>query len=92
MRVRVRFFARFRELLGSERAVEMDEGISLAGLIRMVAAENREGYEAIFDEGGSIRRFVIVMKNGARMEPSEAEHTLVTEGDEIAVFPPVAGG
>ncbi|MDO9324482.1 MAG: MoaD/ThiS family protein [Methanoregula sp.] len=32
------------------------------------------------------------MKNGKRIELGDAADTPVTDGDEIAVFPPVAGG
>jgi molybdopterin synthase sulfur carrier subunit len=35
---------------------------------------------------------VILMRNGKRVELRDAGSTVVSEGDEIAVFPPVAGG
>ena len=92
MKVRVRFFARFRELLGTDITAETAPGTALAGLIRDVAWRSREGYDAIFDEQGTFREFVILMRNGKRVEAADAEKTGVTDGDEIAVFPPVSGG
>ena len=92
MKVRVRFFARFRELLGTDIIVEPVSGTGLAALIREVARKNGEGYDAIFDEHGAFREFVILMRNGKRIEAADAEETGVTDGDEIAVFPPVSGG
>jgi molybdopterin synthase sulfur carrier subunit len=92
MPVRIRFFARFRELLGKEVPAEPGEGTSIASLLRAVSANNTEGHEALFDERGEIRRFVIVMVNGTRLGPGEAERVTVSDGDDIAVFPPVAGG
>lgn len=92
MKVKIRFFARFRELLGTDIIVEPSSGTALAGLIREVAGKKREGYDAIFDEHGSFREFVILMRNGKRLEPADAEKAQVTDGDEIAVFPPVSGG
>jgi molybdopterin synthase sulfur carrier subunit len=35
---------------------------------------------------------VILMKNGRRIDTADAATTLIADGDEIAVFPPVAGG
>jgi molybdopterin synthase sulfur carrier subunit len=92
MKVRIRFFARFRELLGAEVVAEPAPGTDLAAAVREVARRNGEGYDAIFDERGSFREHVILMRNGKRVEAADAERTLVAEGDEIAVFPPVSGG
>jgi molybdopterin synthase sulfur carrier subunit len=92
MSVRIRFFARFREFFGSEVTTEVEKSTPLTGLIRSVTNQNREGHEAIFDEEGRFRRYVIVMKNGERIGISEAEMITVSDGDEIAIFPPVAGG
>ena len=92
MTVRVRFFARFRELLGTDIMVGHSPGTHLADLVRDIAGKNREGYNAIFDEQGAFREYVIVMKNGKRIETAAAASTTVMDGDEIAVFPPVAGG
>ncbi len=92
MKVRIRFFARFRELLGADATRNPAPGTTLAGLVRDVARGNGEGYSAIFDEQGSFRDHVILMRNGKRVETSDAGETLVADGDEIAVFPPVSGG
>lgn len=92
MTANIRFFARFRELLGTDIRVPVEEGTTLCGLIRGVAVKNREGYDAIFDESGNFREFVIVMKNGKRIERAALGTTQVADNDEIAVFPPVAGG
>jgi molybdopterin synthase sulfur carrier subunit len=92
VKARIRFFARFRELLGAEAITEPAPGTSLAALVRETARRNGEGYGAIFDERGSFRDHVILMRNGRRVEAADAESIPVAEGDEIAVFPPVSGG
>ena len=92
MKARVRFFARFRELLGAEVIAEPAPGTSFLALIRGVARGNGEGCDAIFDGQGAFREHVILMRNGKRVEAADADSTLVAEGDEIAVFPPVSGG
>ena len=92
MTAKIRFFARFRELLGTDIVVNDDGKMSLPDLVKEIAAKNREGYDAIFDEKGAFREFVILMQNGRRIETTEAAAVTVADGDEIAVFPPVAGG
>jgi len=92
MKIRVRFFARFRELLGTEIMAEVNEGMSLPDLIKHIAQKNNEGYQAIFDEDGQFRDYVILMRNARRIDLADAAKHVVADGDDIAVFPPVAGG
>jgi len=90
--VKIRFFARFRELLGTDIVTDVEPDTKFTTLIMTIAQKNPTGYAAIFDENGTFHEFVILMKNGKRIEIADAAETVVADGDEIAVFPPVAGG
>lgn len=92
MTVKIRFFARFRELLGTDIMTEVAPGTLFTPMITSIARNNPAGYAAVFDEKGAFHEFVILMKNGKRIELADAATTPVADGDEIAVFPPVAGG
>ena len=92
MSVKIRFFARFRELFGADIMTDVVAGTMFTSLITTVAKKNPEGYAAIFDEKDAFREFVILMKNDKRIDIADAAKTPVADGDEVAVFPPVAGG
>ena len=68
MTVKIRFFARFRELLGTDIVTDVAPGTMFTSLITTIAQKNPTGYAAIFDEKGAFHEFVILMKNGKRIE------------------------
>ncbi len=92
MKVTIRFFALFGELFGKSMTAECDTGSTVYQVVHMIAKRNEKGYIAIFDDSEKFREFVIVMRNGRRISHKDAAEMQLTEGDEIAIFPPVAGG
>lgn len=92
MRVQVKAFAGFREILGPDTALELPEGSTVAGLLAELGRRSPEIQEALFDDRGSPRRHVIIMVNKKRQTRAEFDTRKIREGDEVAVYPPVAGG
>ena len=92
MSIRIRFFARFRELLGTDIDIGEEKDLTLESLVKNVARKNQQAYDLIFDEQGKFREIVILMQNGKRINNADAKKTTIESGDDIAVFPPVAGG
>jgi molybdopterin synthase sulfur carrier subunit len=90
--VKARLFAQFREIFGGEVFLSLAPGTMVAGAVRQLASRSADGKKAIFDENGGIREYVVLMRNGKRIETAEADTIPLADGDEIAVFPPVAGG
>ncbi len=92
MKVTIKSFARFREILGSETTEEVVEGTTLAALLEEIGRKNPKIHTAIYQEDGALRGYVILMKNRKRVNREEIAEITLSEGDEIALYPPVAGG
>jgi len=80
VKVRVLGFARLRELLGSSRDVELPPDATVATLWNVLAST----CGALPELAESTR----IARNGRIVNLSEA----LTEGDEVALLPPVGGG
>jgi molybdopterin synthase sulfur carrier subunit len=46
----------------------------------------------LFQDDGTLREYVRVMKNGKQIVHQDGLETGVADGDTLSVFPPVAGG
>ena len=80
MRVRVRYYASFRDATGKqEEWLDVPEGTTVQGIREHV----RGLYESI-----ARREQVLVAVNGA----FPALDRVIKEGDDVAFFPPVSGG
>jgi molybdopterin synthase sulfur carrier subunit len=92
MRVQVKAFAGFRELLGPDLVLDLPEGSTLSGLLEGLGRRSPGIQEALFDDQGTPRRSVIIMVNKKRQTRAEFGSRELHDGDEVAVYPPVAGG
>ena len=92
MKVHIRAFANFRDILGKDRDIEVKEGSAVEDVLQSLIATNQNLRTAIFDKTGNIREYVIIMKNRKNIESLQGLRTVLDEGDEVAILPPVAGG
>jgi molybdopterin synthase sulfur carrier subunit len=83
MKVLVRYFASLREALGTAEAVDAPDGSTLLGLRDILAARSPRHAE-VLARGRAVRCALDQRLCG--------EDTVVTEGAEVAFFPPVTGG
>lgn len=92
MKVKVKFFAPFRELFGAnEREIEL-EGASDVQELLNILCDSDERREKVFDQYGELNSYVMILKNGQPVQILDGVQTKLEEGDEIAIFPPVSGG
>ena len=92
MRVKVLAFASFREILGREREVELKEKASVKELLEKLASSSPGFREAAFEPNGLLRDYVLLMVNRKRINAEKDLSRILADGDELAIFPPLAGG
>lgn len=91
MELEMRFFATFRQAVGQKTVSREYEDVSTVGDITQILSEEYPDMD-LYDEDGSIREFITIMKNGKDIEHIEGLETEVEDGTTLSVFPPVAGG
>ncbi len=88
MRVKVRYFARYRSLVGTgEEEVEVPEGATVIDLIEKLKELHPVLKNEVFAEDDDLAD-VNVSRNGRYVRFDE----ILKEGDTVALFPPVSGG
>ena len=89
--INVKAFARFREAFGKELGVELDGDATVMDLLTGLCAPH-DAHDLIFDESGGIKKYVNILVNGRHIQSLSGIKTELVDGDEVAIFPPVAGG
>jgi len=92
MIIHVRAFANFRDILGRDFEVELADGSMVRDLLDSLCASHQRMKSALFDESGNVRDYVILMKNRKDIESIGGLKATLSEGDEVAILPPIAGG
>lgn len=89
----VRLYAALRQVAGQrDFEVEVPGGAPIGELLKRLIALRPKLGQKILDENGSVRRYVAVFVNGRDIRHLRGLETPIQPEDEIAIFPPVAGG
>lgn len=92
MQIKIRAFAYVKEVLGAESFIECTDGSSIQSLLNILRHTSAKVDDELFVKNGSLKNHLILMHNGTRIYEEDLEALILSEGDEIALFPPVSGG
>jgi len=95
MQIQVRGYLTYRELLGTRQVEISAQPATLRDCLHVLEDEIGEGFRAqVLDvESGGVQQHVALLLNGQHYRHLEAGlDTLVQDGDQLAIFPPIAGG
>ena len=91
MKLTLRFFANFREVVGQKTIVREYEDISTVGGA-LTALKGEYPDLELYDEDGSLREYITVMRDGRDVVHIDGQETVLNGGETLSLFPPVAGG
>ncbi len=96
MQVRVKGYLTFRQLIGEQVLTfsNSDQPTLSVLLARLFSQWDPENRALVLDQKtGDLHRRVAILINGAHYTHTPAGlQTLLSDGDEISIFPPIAGG
>jgi molybdopterin synthase sulfur carrier subunit len=91
MSVTIRIPTQLRELSGGAAEVDVD-GATVAEALKSLEAAHPGFGERLYDEGGTLRRFVNVFVADEDIRFLDGVDTAVEGGQTISIVPAVAGG
>jgi len=86
--VTVRFFATFREASGCQEASA--DASDLSCLLDLLAVRYGEGFARLVRD--RVADSFVVMVNGRNAGQLQGLGTVLRDGDEVSLFPPISGG
>jgi sulfur-carrier protein len=87
--VSVRLFANLREIVGNPRLVF--EASTIRDVLMKLRSEH-PALQPLLCEDGEVRPYITILINGKNIRDMESLATILSDGDEVAIFPPVSGG
>jgi MoaD family protein len=92
MKVHVKAFATFREVMDNEVDMDFPKSATVRTLLAELTGRFGGLGELMFTAPDTLRDFVNILKNGRNIYFLAGMDTPLDDGDVIALFPPVAGG
>ena len=92
MKITVKAFATFREVMDMQIELDFPAGSSVRTLLTELTGRYEGLGELMFAAPDTLRDFVNILKNGRNIHYIAGLDTPLDEGDMIALFPPAAGG
>jgi molybdopterin synthase sulfur carrier subunit len=93
MKVSVKFYAHLGDLVDkkSTMEIELQEGATVSHLLDVLLLDSKIK-EHILDNDEEVKSDITIMRNGREIKFLDGLDTALNPGDEIQIFPVVAGG
>ena len=93
MKISVRFYAFLADQLNIKNKIEieLDDKSNIHSLFNKIC-DIYDIREKLFDSNNNLRDRITILKNGREINFLSGMETIMDNGDEISVFPPVHGG
>lgn len=92
MKIHVKAFATFREVMDKEIDLTLAEPASIADLLAEITLQFPGFGRMAFERTGVLKDFVNILHNGRNIQYVKGLDTPLADGDLIALFPPAGGG
>lgn len=92
MKITIRAFADYREIIGKEMDLALPEGKTIGVLLDDLGDRYPKLRSEMFTPAGELKEFINIFINGRNIAFLKDMATPLSDGDIIALFPPVAGG
>ncbi len=88
----MKFYSYLRDLIGQKEVeLELDEGTTISHLLEELVLDSKTK-EVLLDKNNEVKPDITILRNGREIKFLEGLDTVLKEGDEVSVFPLVAGG
>jgi sulfur-carrier protein len=92
MKITIRAFADYREIIGKEMELVLPQKETIGELLAELGGRYPNLRKEMFAPNGELKEFINIFINGRNIAFLKDMDTPLAEGDIIALFPPVAGG
>ena len=94
IKITIKFFTTLREIVGKkEEQIEFSRPITVEAFLRQLSETyGKDFVDYVFDELGNVRGHLQILINGKSITTLQGFKTKLSNGDQIAILPPVGGG
>jgi len=92
MKITIRAFADYREIIGREMELALPGEKTIGELLAELGTRYPDLRREMFTPAGELKEFINIFINGRNIAFLDDMATPLVDGDTVALFPPVAGG
>lgn len=92
MRVKIRSFAEFRNILGKEIDTDLPGDVAVVGDLLNMLCRDHPLLEPLLFRKGRLREDVNIFLSGKNIDSLQSLQTPLADGDELALFTAAIGG